>query len=94
MERLYPTNNAPRCMNLLQQFIGRLVELGASCNADDRFTPPGRLEARQIQLEALQQGIDGIRPVFSRFESELTDVQKARLGSLVNVSTAVTSAVH
>ena len=68
--------------------------LGASCNADDRFTPPGRLEARQVQLEALQQGIDAIRPVFSRFESELTDVQKARLGSVVNVSTEVTSAVH
>jgi hypothetical protein len=68
--------------------------LGASCNADDRFTPPGRLEARQVQLEALQQGIDAIRPVFSRFESELTDVQKARLGSLVNVSTEVMSAVH
>ena len=68
--------------------------LGTSCNADDRFTPPGRLEARQVQLEALQQGIDGIRPVFSRFESELTDVQKARLGSVVDVSTEVTSAVH
>ena len=68
--------------------------LGTACVADDRFTPPGRLEARQVELEALQQGIDAIRPAFSRFESELTDVQKARLGSLVNVSTAVTSAVH
>jgi len=68
--------------------------LGASCNADDRFTPPGRLEARQVQLEALQQGVDAIRPVFSRFESELTDVQRARLGSVVNVSTEVTSAAH
>jgi hypothetical protein len=28
MERLYPTNNAPRCMILLQQFIGRLVDWG------------------------------------------------------------------
>ena len=26
--------------------------LGTSCNADDRFTPPGRLEARQDQLPA------------------------------------------
>ena len=68
--------------------------MGASCNADDRFTPPGRFEARQVQLEALRQGIDVIRPVFSRFESELTDVQKARLGSVVNISTDVTSAVH
>ena len=51
--------------------------LGTSCNADDRFTPPGRIEARQDQLEALQKGIDAIRPVFSQFESQLTDVQKA-----------------
>ena len=68
--------------------------LGTSCNADERFTPPGRLEARQDQLQALQQGIDAIRPVFSQFESELTDVQKAKLGRVVNVSTEITSIVH
>jgi hypothetical protein len=68
--------------------------LGTSCSAGDRFTPPGRLEARQFQLEALQQGIDAIRPVFSQFESELTDVQKAKLGRVVNVSTEITSVVH
>ena len=68
--------------------------LGTFCNADDRFTPLGRIEARQDQLEALQKGIDAIRPVFSRFESELTDVQKAKLGRVVNVSTEITSVVH
>ena len=68
--------------------------LGTFCNADDRFTPRGRIEARQDQLEALKKGSDAIRPVFSRFESELTDVQKAKLGRVVNVSTEITSVVH
>jgi hypothetical protein len=65
--------------------------LGKACIAEDRFTPPGRLEARQDALEALQKGIDAIRPVFSQFESELTDVQKAKLGRVVNVSTEITA---
>lgn len=68
--------------------------LGKACIAEDRFTPPGRLEARQDALEALQKGIDAIRPVFSQFESELTDVQKARLGRVVNVPTEITSVIH
>jgi hypothetical protein len=71
--------------------VGRL---GTACNADDRFTPPGRLEARQDALEALQKGIDAIRPAFSQFENELTDVQKAKLGRVVNVSTEITAVAH
>src|SRR6516164_2589214 len=65
--------------------------LGTACIADDRFTPPGRLEARQDALEALKKGIDAIRPAFSQFESELTDVQRAKLGRVVNVSTEITA---
>jgi hypothetical protein len=68
--------------------------LGTACVADDRFTPPGRLEARQDALEALKKGIDAIRPVFSQFESKLTDVQKAKLGRVVNVSTEITAVAH
>jgi len=79
-------------MNSRRQFIeGRL---GTACNADDRFTPPGRLEARQDALEALQKGIDAIRPAFSQFVNELTDVQKAKLGRVVNVSTEITAVAH
>ena len=69
-------------------------QLVAFCNADDRLTPPGRLEARQNQLEALQNGIEAIRPAFARFESGLTDVQKAKLGGLMNMSAEVTAVVH
>ena len=59
--------------------------------AEDRFTPPGRLEARQKALETLQKGIDAIRPVFSQFESALTDVQRAKLSRVVKVSTEITA---
>jgi hypothetical protein len=68
--------------------------LGTACIADDRFTPPGRLEARQDALEALHKGVDAIRPAFSQFESELTDVQKAKLGRVVNASTEITAVAH
>jgi hypothetical protein len=60
--------------------------LGTVCHADDRFTPPGRLEAREQQLKALVRSVDTISPVFSRFENELTDPQKAQLRGILNLS--------
>ena len=63
--------------------------LGTVCHADDRFTPPGRLEARQQQLKALAQSVDAISPVFSRFENELTDPQKAQLRGVLNLSNTI-----
>jgi hypothetical protein len=63
--------------------------LGTVCHADDRFTPPGRLEARQQQLKALAQSVDAILPVFARFEDELADPQKAQLRGLLNLSNTI-----
>jgi hypothetical protein len=61
-------------------------KLKTTCDADDRFTPPGRLEAREEELKALQQSVEAISPAFSRFESELTDTQKAQLRGVLNLS--------
>jgi hypothetical protein len=55
------------------------------CPADDRFTPTGRLEARELQLKALAQSADAISPAFSRFEDDLTDSQKAQLRGILNL---------
>jgi len=63
--------------------------LKATCHADDRFTPPGRLDAREEQLKALQQSIDAISPMYSRFEDELTDSQKAQLAGVLNLSKTI-----
>jgi hypothetical protein len=63
--------------------------LGKVCHVDDRFTPPGRLENRQQQLEALAHSVDTISPVFSRFEDDLTDPQKAQLRGILNLSNPV-----
>ena len=60
-------------------------KLRAKCDADDRFTPPGRLEAREEELKALQQSVEAISPAFSRFENELTDAQKAQLRGVLNL---------
>jgi hypothetical protein len=42
----------------------------------------------------LQKAIKEMRPVLSQFESGITHTQKARLGSVVDVSADVTSTVH
>src|SRR6185312_4678728 len=59
--------------------------LGGVCHADDRFTPPGRLEAREQQLKALAQSVDVISPAFSRFEDDRTGPQKAQLRGILNL---------
>jgi hypothetical protein len=64
-------------------------KLRAKCDADDRFTPPGRLEAREEELKALQQSVEAISPAFSRFENELTDAQKAQLRGVLNLSNTI-----
>ena len=63
----------PNLYNLTAVIFREAGRLGTVCHADDRFTPPGRLEARQEQLKAVAQSVDAISPVFSRFEDELTD---------------------
>lgn len=64
-------------------------KLGTACRADDRLTPTGRLENRQQQLKALAQSVDVISPLFSRFEDNLTDPQKAQLRGIINLSNPV-----
>jgi hypothetical protein len=64
-------------------------KLTAQCDADDRFTPSGRLEAREGELKALQQSVEAISPMFSRFENELTDTQKAPLQGVFNLSNTI-----
>ena len=64
-------------------------KLRTMCNTEDRFTPPGRLEARQQQLKALAQSVDAISPVFARFEDELADPQKAQLRGILNLSNTI-----
>jgi LTXXQ motif family protein len=64
-------------------------KLGTMCRADDPLTPTGRLENRQQQLKALAQSVDALTPLFSRFEDDLTDPQKAQLRGVVNLSNPV-----
>ena len=61
-------------------------KLTPMCNADDRFTPPGRLDARAEQLKALKESVDAISPALSRFDDELADSQKAQLRGILSLS--------
>ena len=64
-------------------------KLKTVCSGDDRFTPPGRLDAREEQLKALKESVDAISPAFSRFENELTDTQKDQLRGVLNLSNTI-----
>jgi predicted translin family RNA/ssDNA-binding protein len=64
-------------------------KLSTRCHADDHFTPPGRLDAREEELKALQQSVDSISPEVSRFEDQLTDSQKAQLRGVLNLSNTI-----
>ena len=64
-------------------------KLKTMCSGDDRFTPLGRLDAREEQLKALQESVEAISPAFSRFENELTDTQKAQLRGILNLSNTI-----
>ena len=64
-------------------------KLTTKCDTDDHFTPPGRPEACEEELKALQQSVEAISPAFSRFENELTDTQKAQLRGVLNLSNTI-----
>ena len=50
-----------------------------ACPAAPTFTAPGRLEAMEAQIEAMQHAIEIVREPMDRFYGLLTDEQKARL---------------
>ena len=60
--------------------------LVSACPARDNLTTLGRLDAKQRQLEALQKGIEAVRPVLSRFENSLSDSQRVRLATVISGS--------
>ena len=58
----------------------------STCSNRDRLTPIGRLETRQMLIEVLQQGIDGVQPALTRFQNLLSEYQKALLGRIMDKS--------
>ena len=50
-----------------------------ACPAAPTFTAPGRLEAMEARIEAMQHAIEIVREPMDRFYGLLTDEQKARL---------------
>jgi len=56
----------------------------ASCPADNAFplTPPGRLAAMTVRLQATLQAVQTVRPPLERFYASLSDEQKERFNLL------------
>jgi hypothetical protein len=93
--RSWPIAQVERAISLSDEQHANLYDLSAAiyraagslataCAGDNHFTAIGRLEAKQQQLQALQQGIDAIKPVLSKFEDSLTDSQRTRLAIAIN----------
>jgi hypothetical protein len=59
--------------------------VASTCPAETWFTPVGRINAVEKQLDALRQGIDSIEPLLAGLENLLDDEQKVRLQSVVSV---------
>jgi hypothetical protein len=59
-------------------FYNAVSGLVSSCPIENPFTPVGRLEAEQRQLEALKRGIEIIQPIITSFEKLLTGAQRVR----------------
>ncbi len=56
--------------------------LKANCREDQALTPPGRLEAMALRLEAMLQALKTVQPALERFYNSLSDEQKARFNQL------------
>ena len=56
--------------------------LKANCREDQALTPPGRLEAMAVRLEAMLQALKTVQPALERFYNSLSDEQKARFNQL------------
>ena len=59
--------------------------LNAACpngQAQEMFTPPGRIAAMEQRLDAMLQAVETVRPALTRFYGSLSDEQKARFDRL------------
>jgi hypothetical protein len=67
----------------------------ASCPAENAFplTPPGRLAAMTVRLEATLQTVQTVRPPLEKFYASLSDEQKERLLGPQNAGTEAQASV-
>jgi LTXXQ motif family protein len=62
--------------------------LNQNCPQDDAITPPARLAAMEMRLNAMLQALDTVQPALAKFYNSLNDEQKARFDRMPPPRTA------
>jgi len=71
-----------RLRALQDAMAGAASVLAAACPAEDPATPPARLNAVAVRLDALHTAVTTVRAVLEDLYSDLSDVQKARFNRI------------
>jgi hypothetical protein len=79
MRKVRPTEAQKASLAALQDATSKAAEsLAASCQPEASLTPPARLAAAEKRLDALLQGVTGVRVALDDFYGSLNDEQKAQ----------------
>ena len=77
--KVRPTEAQKASLAALQDATSKAAEsLAASCQPEASLTPPARLAAAEKRLDALLQGVTGVRVALDDFYGSLNDEQKAQ----------------
>src|SRR5262249_20571597 len=78
-QAVQPSPEQRGALDALDQASQRASEqLKTVCASDQSLTPPGRLQAMERRLKAMQDAINIVQPALERFYSSLSNEQKAR----------------
>jgi hypothetical protein len=89
-----PTDAQRASSTALQDAAAKAADiLKSSCPPADARTPPARLAAVGIRLDAMLQAIGTVRPALETFYNSLTDEQKAAFDAIGPDRNGVTTAV-
>ncbi len=81
--KVRPTEAQKASLAALQDATSKAAEsLAASCQPEGSFTPPARLAAADKRLDALLQGVKGVRAALDDFYNSLNDEQKAQFEAI------------
>ena len=81
--KVKPTDAQRASLTALQDATARAADiLKSSCPPTDARTPPARLTAVGIRLDAMLQAIGTVRPALDGFYNSLTDEQKAAFDAI------------
>jgi hypothetical protein len=82
-QALRPSPEQQTALDNLEAATAKAAEiLTANCPTEESLTPPGRLAAMEVRLDAMLKALDVVQPALAEFYDSLSDEQKARFNQL------------